>query len=387
MSLAQVKIQFKDGGLGLVPSYPTGIPLFVGSANGSAQANTVYFLTSDEVDKVEELFGNSPLTNYILDAFSTGTHMVFATRAQDNTVGSIMTALSSAVDTVLVDGNKAFEFIVITDTGDKTLFSALNSYLTDLEQNKDTYTYALMPARGPASTETTDNWVSSLITEFSGVSSKRISVVAGRLRLVNLTGKERVDNMIGTVAGLIGKAKVNEDIGWVQKFNISPAVALEPKDLNLAHIQALDQAGFITARTYNGKKGYFVTSPKLFTDETSDYHLIEYRRVSDKAGSLIRRVLLEYARADVRAPIDADPENPPDPSKSPTVKDIELRMKAVLRDEMFKNGEIYSYKVWIPEGQNIWSTKKLTVKYKIAPNPILVYIEGEFKFFNPFLGG
>ena len=386
MALADVKINFGDGGLGIVPSYPTGIPLFVGSASGTAEPNKVYHLTSDDPQKVIELFGNSPLTNYILDAFSAGTGVVFAVKSPDNTLGNIMTAAESGVNQLLIDGNKAFEFLVFTDTADKTTFAAVNSFLTDLEQNKEVYTWALLRARGLKSDEDTDGWVNNLISEWEGVSSKRIGVVAGRLKISNLTGEVREDNAIGVIAGLVGKAKVNEDIGWVQKFNIAPAVEISPPDLTLAHIQALDQAGFITVRTYNGKKGYFVTSPRLFTDETSDYHLIEYRRVADKAGTLIRRVLLEFARADVRAPLDADPENPPDPSKSPTIKDIETRMRAVLRDEMFKHGEIYGYQIWIPEGQNIWSTKKLTVNYRIAPNPILVWIEGQFKFWNPLLG-
>ena len=387
MALADVSIEFGDGGLGIVPSYPTGIPLFVGSAaNGTAEPNKVYYLTSDNPKKVQELFGDSKLTDYILDAFSTGTGVVFAVKSADATLGNIMTAVESGVDQLLIDGNKAFEFIVLTDVADKTTFAAINSYLTDLQQNKDVYTYALIPARGLNNNEDTDSWVTNLISEFEGVSSKRIGVVAARLKIANLTGEVREDNAIGAIAGLIGKAKVNEDIGWVQKFNIAPAVEISPPDLTLAHIQALDQAGFITVRTYNGKKGYYVTSPRLFVDETSDYHLLEYRRVADKAATLIRRVLLEFARADVRAPVDADPENPPDPAKSPTIKDIETRMKAVLRDEMFKHGEIYGYQVWIPEGQNIWSTKRLTVNYRIAPNPILVWIEGQFKFWNPLLG-
>lgn len=386
MALASVKINFGDGGLGLVPSYPTGIPLFVGSASGSAESNKVYHLTSDDPQKVIDLFGNSPLTNYILDAFSTGTGIVFAVKSADNTLGNIMTAAESGVNQLLIDGNKAFEFLVFTDTADKTTFSAVNSFLTDLEQNKDVYTWALLPSRGLKTDEDTDGWVNNLISEWEGVSSKRIGVVSGRLKIANLTGEVREDNAIGVIAGLVGKAKVNEDIGWVQKFNIAPAVEISPPDLTLAHIQALDLAGFITIRTYNGKKGYYVTSPRLFTDETSDYHILQYRRVADKAGTLIRRVLLEFARADVRAPLDADPENPPDPSKSPTIKDIETQMKSVLRDEMFKRSEIYGYQVWIPEGQNIWSTKKLQIKYRIAPNPVLIWIEGEFKFWNPLLG-
>jgi len=386
MALADVSIEFGDGGLGIVPGYPTGIPLFVGSASGTAEPNKVYHLTSDNPKKVQELFGDSKLTDYILDAFSTGTGVVFAVKSADATLGNIMTAVESGVDQLLIDGNKAFEFIVLTDVADKTTFASINSYLTDLQQNKDVYTYALIPTRGLNNNEDTDSWVTNLISEFEGVSSKRIGVVAARLKIVNLTGKVREDNAIGAIAGLIGKAKVNEDIGWVQKFNIAPAVEISPANLTLAHIQALDQAGFITVRTYNGKKGYYVTSPRLFVDETSDYHLLEYRRVADKAATLIRRVLLEFARADVRAPVDADPENPPDPAKSPTIKDIETRMKAVLRDEMFKHGEIYGYQVWIPEGQNIWSTKRLTVNYHIAPNPILVWIEGQFKFWNPLLG-
>jgi len=380
--LGGVKIDFRDGGLGLVPSYPTGIPLFVGSASaGNAQPNTVYHLTSDNPEAVEELFGNSTLAQRILDAFSAGAGIVRAVRAQDSSLSSLMTAMESGVDALLVDGEKNFEFIVLTDTSDKTIAAAVASYLRNLEE-QDVYTWAILAARDKTDTETADTYVNNLISEWSGFASDRIVVVAAWANVTNLTGEERRDNVQGWVAGLVATARVNEDIGWVEKFSIPGITGL---DLTLAHVQALDAAGFLSVRTYSGIKGYFVTSPRIFVPETSDYHLIQYRRVADKAGSLIRKALLLSVRADVRAPIDADPENPPPPEKSPTIYDIVRRMKAVLRDEMFRRGEIYGYQVWIPEGQNIWSTKKLQVKYRIAPNPVLVWIEGEFRFWNPLL--
>ncbi len=386
--LGGVKIDFRDGGLGLVPTYPTGIPLFVGSSNsGSATPNTVYHLTSDNPEKVLELFGNTTLAKRILDAFSSGAGIVRVVKAQDGTLANLMTAIEEGVNQSLIDGEKNFEFIVLTDTADKTVASAVASYLQNLEQSQDVYTWAILCARDKANTETDyDTYVNNLITEWQGFTHPRICVVASYTTISNLTGETRYDNVQGIVAGLVSIARVNEDIGWVEKFKI-PSIVELPKGLNLAHIQALDEAGFLTVRTYNGVKGYFITSPRMFVDETSDFHLIQYRRVSDKAGTLIRKVLLQSVRADVRAPIDADPQNPPPPEKSPTIHDILTRMKAILRDEMLKRQEIYGYQVWIPEGQNIWSTKKLQVKYRIAPNPVLVWIEGEFKFWNPLLEG
>jgi len=384
--LGGVKIEFRDGGLGLVPSYPTGIPLFVGSSpSGSATPNTVYHLSSDNPEKVIELFGDSTLAKRILDAFSAGAGIVRAVKAQNATLSGIMHGIEEGVNQSLIDGEKNFEFIVLTDTADKTVASAVASYLQNLE-SRDIYTWAILSARDKNPAESYDTYVNNLINEWQGFAHPRVCVVASYAKIANLTGEVRHDSVQGLVAGLVATAKVNEDIGWVEKFKISSIVEL-PKGINLAHIQALDQAGFLTVRTYNGVKGYYVTSPRMFVDETSDFSIIPYRRVTDKAGTLIRKVLLQFVRADVRAPLDADPQNPPPPEKSPTIHDLVTRMHAILRDEMFKRQEIYGYKVWIPEGQNIWSTRRLQVKYRIAPNPIIAWIEGEFRFWNPLLEG
>ena len=93
-------------------------------------------------------------------------------------------------------------------------------------------------------------------------------------------------------------------------------------------------------------------------------------------------MLLEYTNMIVEPPKDADPQNPPPPEKSPTIKDLEIKLKVGL-DSMFKDGEIYGYQVEIPSNQNIWSTEKLKVKWRVAPTPVIRYIEAEHSFYNP----
>ena len=54
------------------------------------------------------------------------------------------------------------------------------------------------------------------------------------------------------------------------------------------HISNLDQAGYVTARHYEGLGGVYITNARTLAGATSDFKYVELRRVMDKACRLVR---------------------------------------------------------------------------------------------------
>ena len=384
MALPEVKITFVDGGLAKIPATADGIPLFVGVSNaGLAAANKPVALTPNK-DQILAQFGNTPFAQRLLDFVSAGGGIFYAVKTTTNTSAGILTALQSAVDALSIDGNVPFEYIVITTPIDKAIAASISSYLNSLEAN-DIFTFALVSARSMLTTETVDTYVQNLKTEWQGFTSKKVAVVASYANISNLTGTPRQDSIIGLTAGLISRARVNQHIGEVRSFPLTPITSLQD-GINKAHLQFLSDAGFIVALSYNGKKGFYIANDPIFTSPTSDYSNIRNVRTSNKAARILRLMLLEYLNLVVEPPLNADPKNPPPPEKSPTVYDLKLKLEAGL-DVMYNNKEIYGYEVVIPAGQNIWSTARLNVQWDIVPTPLIGTISAEHAFKNPLLGG
>ncbi len=379
-----VKITFADGGIGYIPATADGIPLFVGvSTQGTAEDNKVVAISPDNKDIVIDLFGDTPFTQKIMDFFSMGGGICYAVKTSNATNEGILTALDSAIESLKTDGQLNIEFISVLTPADKTLAAAIASYLDFLEQ-EDIFIFAVLQTRYITDNETVDDYVINVKNEWQGFTSKRVAVVSAFANITNLTGKTRVDNIIGLVSGLIARAKVNQSIGEVQSFPLSPVGRLMPEGINKGHLTTLNSAGFIVAIAYNGKKGYFIARENMFTDETSDYNVMTNVRVANKAGRIIYLTLLDYANITVEPPDNIDPQNPPPPEKSPTVYDIQLKLENAL-NSMLRAKEIYGFYVNIPAGQNIWSEEELEVEWGVAPTPIIRYIKGKHKFFNPML--
>lgn len=52
---------------------------------------------------------------------------------------------------------------------------------------------------------------------------------------------------------------------------------------------------------------------------------------------------------------------------------------------MYDQKELYGYRVYIPEDQDIWATKTLNVYTKLIPTPHMDWIEIHQSFENPLL--
>jgi hypothetical protein len=384
--LPDVDIRFWDGALGRIPSTGTGVFITIGlkTAEGEAEIGKVYRLSlPSDPDTPIKLFGNGEYANKLLDAASCGANVVFAAAANSDSTDDILSAVEEAVEQSLVNGDAIFEGIIVMVPVDKSTAAAIGSYLTSLV-SRHIYVWALLEARPKTEDEKMDDYVTNLISEWEGFIHPRVAASAFCATVTNLKGNTGFRNAIGSLTGLLARAKVSQDIGEVGAFPIPNIVSL-PEDLKYSHIYALDQARFITGRTYDGYAGYYVTNPNMMMPETSDYAFIYARRVADKAAKITRKTILPRLKGEVLPPANDNPESPTKPTKSPTIQELKGLIEHALHYGMYKEGELYGYRVIIPEDQDLWATRKLKIKTKLAPTPHMDWITVDQSFENPFL--
>lgn len=185
--------------------------------------------------------------------------------------------------------------------------------------------------------------------------------------------------LVGLALGVLTQAGVGESIGWVRQFdlvNYVPAIEMGFGDstvsdglitnglsysaLSKAQLNALEEAGYVFARSFEGLEGhtYFAND---HTCSSGDFCTIARNRAINKSRRLIRIALLPY----VNSPIKVDPSSGNLSAAQVTV--FENLLKDIL--EAMESAEEISGTAFItvPAEQNILVTKKLILSYGIVP--------------------
>lgn len=166
---------------------------------------------------------------------------------------------------------------------------------------------------------------------------------------------------LGCCLGAIASAAVNENIGWIEKFNLSDGEEMEVVALSngrlrpsAALVDALDTKGYLCAYKETDIAGsYFYDSPTA-CPATSDYCQIEANRTMDKAVRGVRAALLPKLKGTVYVDPDTGKLN------EDTCAYLEEIGGGALAD-MAKAGELSGYKVEIDPDQDILGTGKLVI--------------------------
>lgn len=175
---------------------------------------------------------------------------------------------------------------------------------------------------------------------------------------------------LGAALGAESKAKVNECIGWVEKFPMDSVELNVPafangdlvKMLTEATLSAVDGKGWIFLRKYDfdaDAKVYFNDSHTAIV-ATNDYAYIEANRTMDKAIRGVRKNLLP----NLNGPVLVDPQTGKLDSKF--VTHLENRGDQAL-DDMEKAGELSGHKAYVDPDQNILSTGQIAVVIQNVP--------------------
>lgn len=301
------------------------------------------------------------------NSFKAGDRYICKTAAPQASVNSA----NAAID-VLLNSNYLFEYIHVVGPSDEAMWAAL-AVKAAAAESRYRFIHFLAQARGPNAGETVDQWVNALLTAKSTFANTRVSICAGRFEMVDMgTGRVVDRNGAGIYAGRVSSVKVSTSPGKVAEGPLPGIVALKPDGINDGHIEALDQAGFITFRQYIGLSGFYVTNGRMAAEPISDFQYVELRRPMDKACHLVRMEALKREHAEI------DPTN-----LETSFKAIEAQLTNPL-NYMVAEKEIARGRVIIPLDQDVLATSKIRLKVRIVPMGTLREIEVEMGYENPF---
>ncbi len=212
----------------------------------------------------------------------------------------------------------------------------------------------------------------STLPDLHGYEANKVSVVIGQdgsgkggklfsLRPYSITA-------LGALLGTVSKSKVSEDIGWVAKYKASDVeldVATIANGQIVSNIPVnllnlLDEKGYVFLRKHIGLTGSYWNFGWTADEITSDYNTIERNRTIDKAIRGVRTYILPALNGPVK--VDSDTGK----LDITFIKYLESEAgKALL--QMQKDGEISGYSVFIDPEQNVLSTNRVDIVFKIVP--------------------
>jgi hypothetical protein len=187
---------------------------------------------------------------------------------------------------------------------------------------------------------------------------------------------------VGLALGAISKAKVSENIAWIERFNLTGEGFSKAGFVGGEEVKALGLLGelndkrYIFARTHTGLPGVYFNDSATCTTGTSDYAYVENNRTINKATRLLRTALLPKLASPVL--VDIDGKLPQSVSKS-----FEGLCRSAL-EGMIANQEVSAFDVYVDPKQNILATSELKVKAEITPVGTARKIMVDLGFKNPF---
>ncbi len=188
---------------------------------------------------------------------------------------------------------------------------------------------------------------------------------------------------VGVLLGAVSKAKVSENIAWIEKFNLTgegfrSVGFVGGNDLPTEGTQkTLDDFKYIFTRTHVGIAGVYFNDSHTCTEPTSDFTFIESNRTINKASRIARAALLPK----VNSPVLVDPDTGTLPPS--TVKGFESLCRSAL-ERMLSNEEVSAIDVFVDPQQDILADSMLKIQIEIVPLGTARRIVVDLGFKNPF---
>ena len=180
----------------------------------------------------------------------------------------------------------------------------------------------------------------------------------------------------GIALGAVSFAAVNENIGWIAKFNLVSGTGLDEaafatgdlyKDVTTSLKDSLDDFRYVFLRKHEGISGTYFNDSWTAITETSDFAAIENVRTMDKAVRDIRTNVLPNLGAPLF--VNADGTLTED-----TISLFKNDTERALVD-METSQEISAFSVTINPSQDVLATSKLIIGVLIVPVGVAREIE------------
>lgn len=222
------------------------------------------------------------------------------------------------------------------------------------------------------------------VTDLGGFNAENVSVVIAMDKEVVATNANYNNTAaVGVLLGAVSKAKVSENIAWVEKFNLtgegfrSVGFVGGKELLSEGQMKTLDEARYIFTRKHTGVPGVYFNDSHTCTQRSSDFAFIEANRTINKAARITRTALLPK----LNSPVLVDPDTG---KLAPTVvKGYETLCKAAL-ERMISNEEVSEIEVYINPNQDILANSELQIEMSVVPMGTARRIIVNLGFKNPF---
>lgn len=281
-------------------------------------------------------------------------------------------AVLGAVDK-LKDIAAPYEFVHIVGASAPELWAAISVKQKELLTKYRKPIFFVLEAYKKAEDETSLQYVTKLETDRCKVYNYDLQVVASRGYYTGMDNVTRDISCANLICGLYARASVQESIGKTAAFSISTDKFTGMYPSNEDDIEALDLAGYLTFRQYDGLSGYYVTNARMMCPEDSDYRYAEDARVKNKIIRLTRQAALKRLQEDVNiSKLDAD---------------LAAKAEFITADvakEMVDKNEISSLKVVVPTGQDILKTETMEMQIWYVPIGKIREIKINMGMENPY---
>jgi hypothetical protein len=292
------------------------------------------------------------------------------------------TTLLAALNALAVS-SIAWEQLVLTGPIIGSLVATIDTAINGLRAH-GRYRSWIGCYRMPNAGESESAYQLAFNASFGSATSIVGGVTAGATRLVSvLDGRLPRRPLLFGFMALQGN--VSEEIN-VADVNLGPIPGAFISDGNgnpLEHDESLnpglDDNRAITARSWDGYPGVYVTRPRLLSGPTSDFQIIPYRRVMNLAEDALRMYFIRRLNRPVRVDtstgfiLEAD------------AVEIEAGATETLRAALLAKPKASGVQFVLSRVDNVLATKTLTGRARVIPLAYPEFIEIEVGFYNPAL--
>lgn len=387
MSLSKVDVVITNGNLGIVSANEDGIAGLI--ASGTATVNM-------PLNTGKPIFGTAGLVALGITA---ATHPSAYRHVQEfyaeNREGLelwLMLCNPTNSMTDICDKNNLFAKKLVKDSGNRIRLVMITrdpdvSYTPTIQDGLDKDCYdALIKAQ-----ELAENFAS-----FAESSPMRIliegrsftgneadladlhSMAFNRVGVVLMSSKNDGSSSVGLALGRKAGNPVQRKISRVKDgaLPITECYVGATNVKGYAGVSLIHDKGFITARTFAKKTGFYFTSDKMATAETDDYGSLARGCIIDKAHIIAYQTFVEELDDEV----DIDDDGKIDAG---VLKNLEAKIENRINISMA--GEISSFDAYINPAQNVISTNTIEIEMNIIPKGYSTNIKVKLGFKNPAL--
>ena len=268
------------------------------------------------------------------------------------------TALSNAFDILEASGSAyPFRFVYATGEAANAAASAAAAAVLktklDARANNNLYSWGII--QGAKSSAESDN---TLAVAFENFASERVAVAAGDVEWVSpLYGRLNKRPAALAVAVEAARRPIYEDLGKVKTGPIKRVTKLY-RDERLS--PGLDGARFVTCKTINGLNGFYITQGNMMAAAGSDYDLIQYRQIVDRACEVTYAGMARYLNDNLRTNADGTID-----ARDAAAIDSDLLGR--LEQTLLNPGFVSAIEAKVNRTNNLQTTRTLRCKVRIQP--------------------